>query len=353
MRASRVQRAGFTLIELMIAVSILVIITGIVYSSFTSVADSTEEARVAAEQMRLRQFLTRQLTTNLSQAYADWRPGASMRDPEAAEDIVVRTGVADNTKGSPVEEEELENVRYWLEGIDDDGPDGPADTLSFTTTARLSGGASLPGVLKQVTYEVVDSSETDETLLYLEDDSRVLMLQCTETPIFEVTAEEGDGGLSGFKDTEDFMGEIEVDTPGWSVPISSMNIQYYDGLEEEWVDDWDSVALAQLPWAIRFDINFARPPEESDGGFNAIDDPDLRLVISLPEGMGLTEPPPLVVHREEDYTGQGNSGGGNSRGGSVNDPDDQDADDDRRNPGRGSRDRSGSDNRRSTTGRTS
>lgn len=303
--ARREVPSGFTLIELLVAISLLVIVTGIVYSSFFSVVTATETARVAAEQLRLRQFLTRSFSQNLSQTFGDWRPGAIMRELPGDVDPAVR-----NQDGNVEMEGDETLARYWLEGIDDQGAYGPADSITFATTAPLIGGTALPGVLKQVTYEVVRKTNEDGDFMDLDKDVRSVTLEATETPIFEAADfEEGDDA-GDFEAKDDLLGDVTYESPGWSVPVRTMDIRYFDG--EDWVDDWDSVEMGRLPWSIHIRINFARPPAqvkaEASQSLNYEDDPDYELVISLPGGAGLTEPPLQVVHGIDPNTGSTNVG---------------------------------------------
>jgi prepilin-type N-terminal cleavage/methylation domain-containing protein len=64
-------RRGFTLLEVLVAMSILIIIVAVVYASFASVTDTISVARVRTEEMRLRQFLERSIRTNLTSVYVD------------------------------------------------------------------------------------------------------------------------------------------------------------------------------------------------------------------------------------------------------------------------------------------
>ena len=110
------------------------VITSVVYISFDSVIRSTEVARGVQAELEWRSRLSRSLTENLAQAYDPWLPGAAYRD------AVV-----------PLDPDAMETLtRFWLLGEDADGPDGPADTLTFATTAPLPAGVGMPGVFKQV-----------------------------------------------------------------------------------------------------------------------------------------------------------------------------------------------------------
>jgi hypothetical protein len=60
------------------------------------------------------------------------------------------------------------------------------------------------------------------------------------------------------------------------------------------VDEWDSFEEGRLPWSIHFRINFARPIDEikalQSEGIDFIEDPDFQMIITIPAGMGVTEP---------------------------------------------------------------
>lgn len=244
-----------------------------------------------AAELQLRQFLTRSLTTNLTQAYADWLPGAAYREatPDAPPDDL------------PPEERAL--IRYVFEGEDIAGPNGPSDSLSFTTVAPIVGNVGLPGMLKQVTYEIL-AGESDYDLASGEgtDGPATYTLEVTETPIMG-TGDGADSESIGGDEPPTAQGLSENaedagrDSPGWSVPIRTMNIQYFDG--EQWVDDWNSITKGRLPWAVDIRINFARAAAELEAErieqYDLHKDADFRLVIPLPAGSGITDMPPDYV----------------------------------------------------------
>ena len=121
--------AGFTMLELLIAVLVLSILVTIVYLCFASVLDTAEAARANAEVLRFRQFLWRSFTTNLASIYAD--PGCV-------------------------------SAEYQFLGANEDGYLGPADTLRFCTVLPMAGPKSLPGVLRVVEYAILDTAEMEE-----------------------------------------------------------------------------------------------------------------------------------------------------------------------------------------------
>ena len=267
--------AGFTLLEILVAVSILVVIAGIVYATFSGVTDATEMARADAGKLRLERFLRRNLENLFSSAYAD--PACARPD-------------------------------YYFAGTDGTGPEGPMDFVDFCSSAPMMGGMSLPGALKRVTIEVAGQDVSNQTLGNLDlpiqdaDAERQgsQMLQVTETPLVISTDLGLDAGvdaqsaaapaLASKKDSDAAAPSTDFESPSWTVPIQSMDVTYFDG--EDWVKEWDSVAMARLPWGVRIRINFARTPEEMEEdaaeGVDLEEDPDIEMVVPIPVGDGVT-----------------------------------------------------------------
>lgn len=254
----RIGSGGFTIVELLVAISVLSMVVAIVYESFTSVLDSTELARDQAEQLRFRQYLWRNLTENLSSVYSD---AACM------------------------------STEYQLLGTDKDGASGPADTLRFCTSMPMSGPQALPGVLKVVSYEVtseysedegatIGKAAIDETAADAEE--KPLMLIIREEPLILESA-------ANDQSVEDVNMPVSVRR----IPIASMDLQYYDGDADEWRTQWDSLEESRMPWAIQVRINFPRTEEELSAdyqaGINPSEEPDLNMTIPLPSGRGVTD----------------------------------------------------------------
>ena len=262
-------RRGFTLIEVLIAISILSVIVLVLYASFSSVINTMEAARVSSEEMRLRMFLQRSFRSNFTSVFAD-----------------------------PTIESEV----FRFVGVDDETDDGPNDNVRFVSVNTLMGGRALPGDLKEVRYGTIGDDESefnpidfDEDLGPLYDDQR--KLEAVETPIFGSNAQELDeetGFLKPAEDEESIMGADDLpvfESPSWSVPIRTVDLTYFDGLE--WVDEWDSQLVGRLPWCVRIRLNFARTDaeieEEKREGIDIIEYPDFDMVIPLPSGLGTTQ----------------------------------------------------------------
>lgn len=274
--------------EIVLALAIIVIMTAIVYASLNSVVNSTAMARAAAEETRLRQFLTRSFEDNFRSVYMD------------------RTS---------------EQSAFQFIGVNDESRDGPMDSVRFCSSAPLMGGMSLPGDIKEVRYEVIKSEDSKMSLDLDDEDeseesSESAMLEASEMPLLAGNVDpledsrdglnsmgglSNQGGLnnrSGLNNRGGLGEELDERTmdagyeaPHWSVPVRSMDILYFDGTE--WLDEWDSLQFGRVPWCVHIRINFAKTgqqlKEEASKRYDEIDDPDFEVVIPIPAGAGVTQ----------------------------------------------------------------
>lgn len=277
---TRASNGGFTLIEIMVAITLLTIVLAIVYSTFSSVVFSIEEGQTAAQNVRTRQQLTRSFALNIAQATEGWSAGAAYRGEET--DSETNNGRTFIYK-APV-------IRYWFSGIDGSVEGGPADSLSFVSTASIAGASSLPGQVKLVTYELVSGAEIEEST----QTSRPLgsmNLVVKELPIV-VGVETGGGPNSISSSPDQFIRNAEavgIEPVTWNFPVQSLDIRYYDG--KNWQDKWDAEDKGHLPWSVEILINFPSEdefePRRSDD-----EDADLRLIFTIPVGLGMNDIPP-------------------------------------------------------------
>ena len=234
---------GFTLMELMVAVTLLAIVLGMVTTSFVTVTNTMAISREVAEATRFRGHLRRLFTDNLS-------------------------AVAPNPD-------------LGFIGTDDAGVYGPADSLEFVCLAESAGARGLPGVTKYVRFALREAADIEDYPLP-DDDEEMAVLEVTEQYLIQ---------------TSSFMGEeVEIETDEETVvpryfPIHSIDIYYYDHAEEEWVEEWDSTAIGYLPWAVNIKINFARTRQQLDAeyfdGLDLEENPDLEIIVPLPAGAGV------------------------------------------------------------------
>ena len=314
-RILRNTEAGLTLLELMIAVTIVGMIAAIAYGMMAQVIDGVELARGKAAEMRVREFLSRNLRRNLNGIYL--QPWLSQQGPQ-----------------------------YFFEGVDGEQGGGDADSLTFFTTTSVLGATAMPGDVKQVTIELVggegEEGEYDLSEQISEDGDSAYadsqkVLQVIETPVTGADIGAGDDDGLGFSNAISDNEASLVESPSWTVPVDSFNVQYYlyDNSTQDWVDEWHSDDYQRLPWAIRVSINFPRTEEErkaeQDAGIDAREDPDFVITIPLmTAGIGtITTPldlqdfhPELVAQQAAEQRAAGGVVGGNTNQDTTDDDND-------------------------------
>ena len=310
-------RRGFTLLEVLVAMSILIVIVAVVYASFASVTDTISVARVRTEEMRLRQFLERSIRTNLTSVYVD---------------------------------RAYEQQVFQFVGVNDQNTEGPRDSLRFVSTNQLMGGLALPGDFKEVRYDVfggeegrvqlsADQKRERENYEAMDMNPDQAKLEATETPLLASNAQAIDtetGNIDldnnnsqqqGFdqqrkqsksQNEDQNLNAAMYQAPSWSVPIRTLDITYYDGVE--WVEEWDSMTMGRLPWCVQIRINFARTDEEIqreiDQNIDIENSPDFEMVVPLPIALGQqTDGRDLnAAANADDQDDTGNNGDPNSGG---------------------------------------
>lgn len=268
--------AGFTLVELLVAITLLTVVVTIVSSTFISVTTTMELARTGSERLRNRQFLYRIMENNLAAVYAD--PACLQAD-------------------------------YQLLGEDDSGAFGDADRLTFCASLNMPGSRSLPGVFRKVTMEVLPEREADAL-----DASGAERLEVDEAA-FEESDEESQGQtlvitLSPLTTTESFLDDSSGRTVASNfdsedvpeeqiyrrkISVRSVDFKYLRGEEpDDWEDEWDSNQEGRMPWAVKVRVNFARSEEEYQddiaSGINFDEEADFEMVVPLPLGAGVLNP---------------------------------------------------------------
>ncbi len=244
---------GFTLLELLVAVSVMTVAVGIVYATFASVIDTMAMTRENADRMLQQMALHRNLTDSLCAIYAD---AAGVRE------------------------------EFQLVGTDGSGQYGPADSLRFCTSLPMPGAYALPGVMKVVEYKVVSPSDIDAAATGYSgsDPSRPGMaLQITESPLAY------EDGVQGSVSGSDQLPMVKR-----AIPIASFDVQYYDGTTQEWTKEWDSLSEQRLPWAVWVRVNFPRSEEEraadNAAGVDRDDAADVDVMMTVATGAGLQGP---------------------------------------------------------------
>ena len=193
-------RAGFTLLELLIAIAILGTIFSVIYVTFATTIETKQSVERGNDLYSAARLTMDRLTRELSMAFVRAHARRDEKDPT-----------------------------IFL-GEDHESGGYPMDVLTFTSLShvRLGVGARESDQNK-VNYFLVDRSDTgDRSLMYRED----------TTP----HAQTADGGV------------VYELCPS----VYGINYRYYDGEKDEWVDEWDSTAIdpdhERLPRAVEITL---------------------------------------------------------------------------------------------------
>lgn len=277
---------GFTLIEVMVAITILSIILAMIYASFSSVVLSVEDAREESEKLRTKQFLARSLTENLAQALEGWSPGAAYRtfDPNTA----------GGAQGGQIDRGVM---RYQFIGSNESGPNGPQDTMSFASSAPMAGAEALPGQIKLVSLQLQEDTEAEDARWEDRDAPQSMALTVSETPLVTTGTGLGQGFTNASQQSQlmqDAAGDMEAASVSWSMPVYALDLAYYDG--QQWRETWDSQQIGRLPWMVRARVKLTSPEDDEFASRMELDpeeDPNvIELLFTVPAGVGVYDEPP-------------------------------------------------------------
>jgi len=200
-------KAGFTLVEILIAIFIFALVISTIYASYTGTFRIVGQAESQSEIYHMARVTLERIIEDLESIYS-----------------------SDNTNPQEAKENIYDYNLFIGENRDIEGR--PADMLSFISTANvdLGGRGKHYGVTK-LSYHAEKDTEDDTLMLYR-----------SERPIFEREA--------GF--TEENKGLIICEK------LVSINFTYYSGKDEE-IEEWDSTSGAlkgKMPIRVSITLEF-------------------------------------------------------------------------------------------------
>ncbi len=197
-------RRGFTLIELIIALSIVAVISVSLFASLKVAFRAQSTAETSIEPSR---------TAELAMEFL-------------RQDIENAMPPADTTGGTTLATGKL--VGNFVGTDQTDGRGHPGDDLVFFTTANATDHPSANGEIKKIELLTYVPENSNVTVLARRV-TRNLLTNVTPTPDEEILCR----GISGF------------------------NLRYFDGTD--WQDAWDTGTLNVLPAAVEVTIELERP----------------------------------------------------------------------------------------------
>jgi general secretion pathway protein J len=188
---------GFTLIEVMVALALMVILTGALYGTYFSVIRAREHGGARSEARR-------ELSSTLG-----------MLRNEIASSFYL-SGMATATTGNQAATNPGQNLQFVVEDRDSFG--NPASLLQFTSITPPKAGTVPSSDVQAVRYSVLEK----EGVLTLAKESKDLYLQVKSSPFPMIE------NIEGFQ------------------------VECYDG--SKWVKTWDTALRPQLPDNVRVTV---------------------------------------------------------------------------------------------------
>lgn len=208
-RSNPTKWQGFTLLEILVAMFILVVILSTVYASFTGSLRIVDVTESQAEIYQMARIALERLTEDLEAVYI----------PQEIASSTGPAGLDDTEKPSE------------FEGVDDEVAGRSADTMRFFSRAHLVfGDQDLPCETAEIRYSVEEDDDGETFTLYRHDRLRV-----EEEPV------EGDQGLPLCEE------------------LVSVAFQYYDFEGDEY-DSWDSTEEG-FPTLVSLSLEFVNPSD--------------------------------------------------------------------------------------------
>ncbi|GAB4333984.1 MAG: hypothetical protein Kow0099_05920 [Candidatus Abyssubacteria bacterium] len=200
---------GFTLVEILVAVTILTMIFSIVFGTFFYTVENAEERQEQAALYHRAGFIVNNVSQSVGSAYVPFAGEYGNYHDEEDEELSV------------------------FAGKDDLLHDFNADSLSLFTTNPRFGGTEMPNAISYVSYSVesADEYEPDEAF---RDENNPLVLKCSSKPLL--------------LEDESYVSE-------WVLNIRSFELQYFDG--SDWFEEWIYEDQGILPRAVKLEIELA------------------------------------------------------------------------------------------------
>ena len=264
---SRIRRAAFTLLEVLIALSLSLVLISAIYSAVSLHWRYEQVGRERIDRAQLSLAVLRLMSEDVGSVMFTPPTSTTQEEEEAAEATPPTTPTTPTTP-SPTEV-----------------------TTTTTTTDSTQAALGIVGTADQLQLDISQPAREDfvpeesgtpsgTTLPATSDNVRVTWSLITPT-----TAEANDSGRRSLtvnpalarQLADRLRGVVEVeedthhnvalaDSSILAREVVSLQFRYYDGYS--WVDEWDSVVKERLPRAIEVTIGFIKPDYKPAGSLN-------------------------------------------------------------------------------------
>jgi len=205
-------RGGFTLLEVLVAITLLAMISSIVFGTFFYTINNAEQLEKRALLSHTAGFILEAISRSISSTYVPY-------------------------VGTYAFEDTQQSVFVGMESL---LKDVEADSLSaFTMNPRFGGG--MPGgEISYVQYVVEEADDVHNAPEWVEDENNPLILICNVEPLLALS---------------DDLDDMDAQSRFWMLNINSLNFEYFDG--SKWLEEWDFETQGILPGAVKVELELA------------------------------------------------------------------------------------------------
>jgi prepilin-type N-terminal cleavage/methylation domain-containing protein len=203
-------RAGFTILEVLVSVTILAMIGTIVFGTFFYTVNNAEQLEDRAALYHRANYILDSISQSVSSAYA----------PYAGESLGGEDG------------------RSAFHGGADPFSEVQMSSLSTYTTAPRFTGEKISGDIAYVSYEMFEASEVGDAPGWIEDENNPLVFACSVEPLLALS----NGDDEGF----------DEEYPMWMLNVRSLSFAFFDGTE--WVETWEFEEQGIFPDAVMIEL---------------------------------------------------------------------------------------------------
>lgn len=211
---------GFTLIEILVAVTILTMIFAIIFGTFFYMIQNTESQEERAQIYQRASFILNNISQNVACAYIPF----------------LGKPVSEESNTSEITDTSEEDEQPVFLGASSEDETEAVDSLTLFTTNPRFAAPTLAGETASVTYSIAEEDDDTNASASVKDKNNPVILSCTVTPVITGTA-------------------AEEGSSQWNMNIKSLTLEYFDG--SEWMSEWSYEEQNALPAAVKVALEIA------------------------------------------------------------------------------------------------
>jgi prepilin-type N-terminal cleavage/methylation domain-containing protein len=285
-RRSRASRAGFTLTEVLVALSLSLVVMGAIYSALGLHWKYSTAGRVDIERMQLVRAVALRIERDLRSTLFVAPPATASSDSGTGTGTTSATGTAETGSSSAAAGSSASATGT---------ASASGSTASSTSSSSDSASTELPGLYGSASQLLIHASRPAGDLNYTSlAMGASVSSRLSDTLSIAWFLAGGDGSLAAsvagpglarmegdrmalkYADTSGDVGAMSGNTEIVAPEVTRLAFRYFDGVD--WTTDWDSTVMQGLPFAVEVEFTVSHA---GLGKFAPPVDTTQRIVVAL------------------------------------------------------------------------